>query len=177
MAGKMKKTYFPTTRFVELAARDGGITQDAAVKSALQSIESKRAESDDVIVKSIVAIESIVYAPNATDRLSEREMRSILRHADQIVTLAGMFCYEWLDLVTRSLCDVTDGLLSAGMSDAAPVTVHVQALRMVAPGAAALAPDEADRVFEGLRKVQAHYHFSSLSNARDTQGDPSFDVN
>ncbi len=179
MAAKMKKTYFPTTRFVELAARDGGVTKDAAVKSALQSIESKRAESDDVILKSIAAIEAIVFAPRASNRLSELEMLSVLRHADQVVTLAGMFCYEWLDIVTRSLCDITDGLLSAGMSDAAPIIVHVQALRMMAPGAPPLEPDQADRVLEGLKKVQDHYQFSSLSNARDTQdvGDPSFDVN
>lgn len=179
MAAKMKKTYFPTTRFVELAARGGGITQDAAVESALQSIESSRAESDDAIVKSIAAIESIVYAPHVSGVLSEPEMRSVLRHADQIVTLAGMFCYEWLDIVTRSLCDITDGLLSAGMSDAAPVIVHVQALRMMAPGAPALAPDQAERVLEGLKKVQDHYQFSSLSNARDNQdvGEPSFDIN
>jgi len=174
----MKKTHFPITRFVELAARDGGITRDAAVEQALESIESCRAKSDEVIEESIAAIESVVYAPHVRDRLSEFEMRAVLRHADQIVTLAGMFCYEWLDIATRYLCDITDGLLSAGMSDAAPIVVHVQALRMMAPSAAVLAPDEADKVLAELKKVQTYYRFSSLSSARDSHDieDASFDV-
>lgn len=35
----MKKIHFPKTRFAELAARAGGITQEAAVNGALKNIE------------------------------------------------------------------------------------------------------------------------------------------
>jgi hypothetical protein len=165
----MTMIHFPTTRFAELAARGGGITRTAAVDGALKGIESSRAESDGMIAKSIAAIETIVYAPHVGNSLSGDEMRDILRYADQIVTLAGMFSYGQLDAAARSLCDLTDGLLNAGLFEAAPVSVHVRALRLMAPGAAALESDEADRIFTGLRKVLAHFQISSLSSAVDCQ--------
>jgi hypothetical protein len=165
----MTMIHFPTTRFAELAARGGGITRTAAVDGALKGIESSRAESDGIIAKSIAAIEAIVYAPHVRDSLSGDEMRDLLRHADQIVTLAGMFNYGQLDAAARSLCDLTDGLLIAGVFEVAPVSVHVRALRLMAPGAAALEPDEAGRIFTGLQKVLAHFQISSLSNAGDCQ--------
>lgn len=122
-----------------------------------------------MIAKAIEATEAIVYAPHPNNRLSEEEMRAILRHGDQIVTLAGMFCYERLDTATRSLCDLTDGMLNAGLLDAAPIIVHVKAVRLMAPGSAELAPDEAERVFAGLEKVLSHFQFGSLSSVADCQ--------
>jgi hypothetical protein len=165
----MTMIHFPTTRFAELAARGGGITRTAAIDGALKGIESSRADSDGIIAESIAAIETIVYAPHVGDSLSGEKMRDILRHADQIVTLAGMFNYGQLDTAARSLCDLTDGMLNAGLFEVAPVSVHVRALRLVAPGAAVLEPDEAGRIFAGLQKVLAHFQISSLSSAGDCQ--------
>ena len=167
----MKMVHFPTTRFAELAARGGGITRQAAVDNALKSIESSRAESDAIITKAITAIEGIVYAPGVDSSLTDDDMRAILRQADQIVTLAGMFCYERLDLATRSLCDLVDGLLNAGLSYTAPVEVHVKAIRLMAPGSAPLGEDEADKIFAGLEKVLSHFQFGSLSAVAVGLGD------
>lgn len=165
----MRKIHFPKTRFAELAARAGGITQESAVNGALKNIESARADSDSMIAKAIEATETIVYAPHPNSRLSEEELRAILRHGDQIVTLAGMFCYERLDIAARSLCDLTDGMLIAGLFEAAPIVVHVKAVRLMAPGSVELSPDEANRVFAGLEKVLSHFQFGSLSSVVDYQ--------
>jgi hypothetical protein len=163
MDGKMKKIHFPKTRFSELAARKGGVVREIAVEEALNSIEASRGESDAVIETSIAAIEAIAYP--ADGKLSAPQMREILRLADQIVTLAGLFRYHDLDTAARSLCDLTDGLLNAGLSDAAPVIVHAQALRLMAPGSALLAtPQEAKRILDGLKRILDHFNFASLSS-------------
>jgi len=167
----MKLIHFPKTRFAELAARAGGITQSAAIEGALKGIESARPESDATILNAIGAIEEILYAPDVGSNLSEANMHAILRHADQIVTLAGMFCYEQLDLAARSLCDLVDGLLNSGQSFVAPIDVHVRALRLMAPGSTSPSRAEADKVFEGLQKILSHFKFISLSSV-----DKSLDV-
>jgi hypothetical protein len=163
----MKLIHFPKTRFAELAARAGGITEDVAVDGALKAIESARPESDGMIAKAIAEIEAIVYSPDVGDQLTTEDLRAILRHTDQIVTLAGMFCYERLDIAARSFCDLVDGLLNAGVSDIAPVVVHVKAIRLMALGGAELAQEEADRVLNGLERVLSHFQFTSLSSVGD----------
>ena len=90
-------------------------------------------------------------------------MSTILRYADQIVTLAGTFGYQSLDLATRSLCDVTDGLLGAGIDDVAPIAVHVQAMRLMAPGAPALSPPETANVLGELARILTHFELSTIS--------------
>jgi len=165
MDGKMKKIHFPKTRFSELAARAGGVVREAAVEEAHNAIEASRGESDAVIESSIAAIEAIAYS--AGPDLSVPQMRDILRLADQIVTLAGLFRYQELDAAARSLCDLTDGLLHAGLTDSAPVIVHAQALRMMAPSTAMpVAPQEAQRILDGLRRILDYFGFTSLSNAQ-----------
>jgi len=171
----MKKIHFPKTRFAELAARAGGVVRETAVEEALNNIEASRDESDAVIESSIAAIEAIAYSAGA--ELPAPQMREILRFADQIVTLAGLFRYHDLDAAARSLCDLTDGLLNAGLSDSAPVIVHAQALRLMAPGAAMLtAPEEAQRILDGLRRILDYFHFTPLSNDDAEIEDAAFEV-
>ncbi len=67
-------------------------------------------------------------------------MTAILKHADQVVTLSGMFGYSALDTAARSLCDVADGMLRAGVWDRAPIAVHVQTMHLLVPGGMSLSP-------------------------------------
>ena len=111
MAGKAKKKiFFPKTRLSELAARAGGMLRDDALDGAMKSLEAMRAQADIEIRKSISAMEAIVFARDAGDTLDEGQMRDILRQADQIVTLAGTFCYPTLDNAARSLCGLANEL-------------------------------------------------------------------
>jgi hypothetical protein len=156
------KTYFPQTRLSEVAARSGGIARDEAVAGALESVESMRGEGNEEIVLSMTAIEAIVKGSNGRS-LHADDMQKILQFADQIVTLAGTFGYSALDKVMRSMCDVTDGLLQARLSDAAPIIVHAQAMRLMPPGSTALSPDETTKVLGELAKILTHYNFGSLA--------------
>ena len=96
MSRQPVKTFFPQTRLSELAARPGGISRSDAIEGALKSIETMRGEGNATILKSMEEIEVVAYAAKG-GQLSEDDMCKILRHADQIVTLAGTFGYVTLD--------------------------------------------------------------------------------
>jgi hypothetical protein len=162
MTSRPVKTYFPQSRLSEIAARSGGIARDEAVAGALESVETMRVECDEEIGRSMASIEAIVAASNGKS-LHADDMRKILQYADQIVTLAGTFGYTALDKAMRSMCDVTDGLLQARLSDAAPVIVHAQAMRLMAPGSTVLSPGETARMLDELAKILVHYNFGSLA--------------
>lgn len=172
MAGKAKKkVFFPKTRLAELAARAGGVTRDDAIDGALTSLESMRDRADAEIRSAIAAMEGIVLARSAGDTLDDEQMNGVLRHADQVVTLAGTFCYTALDAAARSLCDVADGLLRAGLRDRKPVAVHVQTMHLLAPGVMTLSSEHTETLLGELAKVAEHFNFGSLGAAQGTEGD------
>jgi hypothetical protein len=172
MAGKAKKKiFFPKTRLSELAARAGGMLRDDALDGAMKSLEAMRAQGDIEIRKSISAMEAIVFARDAGETLDEGQMRDILRQADQIVTLAGTFCYPMLDNAARSLCDIVDGLIRTGMNSRRPVAVHVQTIHLMAPGGMILSPEHAEMMLGELAKVAAHFNFGSLGATPVNDGD------
>src|SRR3569832_334119 len=175
MAGKAKKKiYFPKTRLAELAARAGGILRDDALDGASKSLEGMREQADTQIRSAIKAMEDIVFSRAAGEALDDEQMLAILRHADQIVTLAGTFCYGTLDTAAKSLCDVTDGLIRAGLHNRQPVAVHVQTMHLLAPGVMKLSAEHAEKMLGELAKVNAHFNFASLG---DTQVNDSVELN
>jgi len=159
----MKMIHFPTTRLSEMVARAGGVSRSDAVEGAMAQMESMRGESDNVIEAAISAVEAVALAASARGKFTKAQMLDILRYGDQIVTLAGTFGYAPLDIASRSLCDVTDGLLGAGLDDPAPILVHVQAIRMMAPRATPLKTEEIEKILAELKKVSAHFNFGPLS--------------
>jgi len=167
MARQIKKVYFPMTRLAELAARDGGITRAMALESAMESIGSMRPQADAEIENSIKAIEDAVAGQR---QVPEEGLRAILRYGDQIVTLAGTFGYEALDHAAKSLCDLADGMLRTGMHDAAPVVVHIQTIRLMAPGGTALEPTHTEKMLEELAKVLKFFDFGSLAGTAAESG-------
>lgn len=170
MSAKAKISY-PKSRLTELAARDGGIPSDIAVENATKSLESMRAKSDEKIRGAISAIEDILSAPRSAPTLNKEQMSAILRHADQIVTLSGTFCYANLDRAARSLCDVADGLLRAGMTDSKPIEVHVQTMHLLAPGSVALSDGHAAMMLGELARVAEHFNLGSLALVIDDSND------
>lgn len=172
MAGKAKKKiFFPKTRLAELAARSGGILRDDALEGAMKTLEGMREKADTQIRAAVAAMEDIVFGAASGDTLDNEQILSILRHADQIVTLAGTFGYTTLDSASKSLCDVADGLLRAGMHDRQPVAVHVQTLHLLAPGKMVLSPEHAEKMLAELSKVSAHFNFDSLGATAVNDGE------
>jgi hypothetical protein len=155
------KTYFPTTRLSQLGARPGGLSRDEAVAAAMVSLEAERTGADREIQRSVTAMEHIVQGVRAA-AVSKTEILDVLRHADQLVTVAGMFGYSDLDAAARSLCDIADGLLRHEIYERAPLAVHVQTLRLLAPGGPPLQPGHGAILLEELAKVAQHFNFGSL---------------
>jgi hypothetical protein len=160
-------THFPKTRLAELAGRIGGISRSDALAEAKSQLDAMRPQADETIEASITALEAIVYGPAQGDGHSPEQMGEILCLCDQIVTLAGTFDYPALDKVTRSLCDVTDGLLRLKRGDAAPIQVHMRALRLVSPRAAVLGPEELEQMLSQLTRILTHYGFDRISDSAD----------
>jgi hypothetical protein len=163
MTARPVKTYFPQTRLSEIAASGGGIARDDAIAGALESIESMRTQGDAEITRAMMTIESVLAAAMPRG-LSGPDMQKILLNADLVITLAGTFGYASLDKVMRSMCDVTDGLFQSGQYDIAPILVHAQSMRLMAPGTTTLSPEETVKVLAELAKILKHYNFGSLAN-------------
>jgi hypothetical protein len=162
MARVAKKIHFPKTRLTELASRSGGVTRDRAVEEAFKSIDNLRDHAVSTIDTATTSIENILRAAKG-GHITKDEMRKVLRGADNIVTMAGTFGMETLEKIGKSLCDIADGLLSHSTQDIAPIAVHVQAIRLAAPGKPELAAPAASHILSELAKVRAHYGFASLA--------------
>jgi len=87
---------------------------------------------------------------------SKAQMEALLRHGDRIVTLAGSFGYARLEAAGKGLCDVTAGMMAAGLQQTAPVAVHLRAIELLAPGGAEPAPEVVETVFRELDRMAAH---------------------
>jgi hypothetical protein len=161
MSGAMKRVYFPKIKLQEMLMRPGGIARDDAIGNAIENLRAESAESNLVIEQAIAAIAAI--ASNAKGNvLPEADMKAILIQADEIVTVAGTFGYEHLDRAAKGLCDIADGLIRAQRTDAAPIHVHVMALRLFSPTAAAPSSAEAEKVIRELASVTAFYNFAAI---------------
>jgi hypothetical protein len=159
-----KMIHFPVTRLSELAARNGGITREHAVEAAKASIEGLRDLALETIGDALRAIETVAYSAKR-NALSREDMKDILMQADHIVTMTATFGLETLECAAKSLCDVADGLLTRESGDAAPIIVHVQTMRLLAPGSAPLNEEQSQCVLSELTKVREHFQFAPLSAA------------
>ncbi len=163
---KTVMTFFPETKLAKLAARPGGLMRDIAIENAMKSIEAMRAEGDEAIKHEMDEIDKIMAGVQG-NRMPADQMKLVLHRADLIVTLSATFGYEPLARCMRSLCDVADGLLHAGLEDSAPVAVHARSMRLLAPGSAALSPPQVEVVLGELAKILTHYDFSPISKQAD----------
>ena len=153
--------HFPKTRLSELVRKFGGLSRDDAVAAATSELETLRLEADSAILTAIAQLEKMVAADKSGG--GEDAMKELLPVCDQIVTLAGTYGYGALDKATRSLCDLLDGLIGAGTRDRASIRVHVQTIRMMAPGSL-LGPEQVEVMLFELTKLLDHHGFSSLSD-------------
>lgn len=158
------RTYFPTTRLTELAKRSGGMARDEAVAAAVASLEAERGGADREIRKAITLMEGALTLGGG-ETLAPTQILEVMRHADQVVTLAGMFGYRDLETAAKSLCDIADGLVRNFVPERAPLAVHIQTLRLLAPGGPSLGAERAKLMLAELAKVTAHFNFGSLANA------------
>jgi len=149
----------------ELVGQFGGLSREEAVQAATRGLEGMRAESDQAIVSAIGQLETIV---KGAAKCSDAELtRQVLPLCDRIVTLAGTFGYAALDEASRSLCDLLDGLSNQGKSDPASVRVHVQTMRMFAPGATPLGEERTEVLLFELHKLLEFHGLAPPERSED----------
>jgi hypothetical protein len=171
MTHATKMIHFPKTHLAELAERHGGTTRSHALEEATKGVQCMLDIGLEMINHAMVAIEATIYS--AKEGLLDRPaMVDLLRQADQIVTMAATFEYATLEEAAKSLCDVVDGLLARGLTDAAPVLVHVQAMRFMIPGSAKFGQGEVTLILAELARVRDHYQFTRLSSGTEADIDP-----
>ncbi len=153
--GSNKKIYFPELRLTEKVMAGGGTTRDDAVAGAIANLQTISAEGDFVMNGSIQKIEKLVKGSGG--KIDTAILNELLVHADQVITLAGTFGYDYLDRAARSMCDTIELLLTQKSTDMAPIAVHADALRLFAPKKGGPTGDAAEGVLAELARVLAHY--------------------
>jgi hypothetical protein len=144
-------THFPKSRLSELVGRFGGLSREEAIEAASRELEVLRPESDKAILSAITRMEEIVTGQ--TKRGDAVLIKQLLPLCDQLVTLAGTFGYCSLDKAARSLCDLLDGLLDQGKDDLASIRVHVETIRMLAPGTKLMSEEHIELMLRELPKL------------------------
>ena len=162
MTSAAKMIHFPVTRLSELAARNGGVSRDQAIEEAKKSVEDLRDLALETIEAALRAIEVVAYSAKR-GKLPAATIKEILTQTDHVVTMAATFGMDNFECAAKSLCDVADGILTRGSDEAAPILVHVQTMRLLAPGGAPLDDTQCQHLLSELTKVRAHFHFAPLS--------------
>ena len=162
-----RMTHFPRLSLADTINGFGGVSRDEAVQAATEQLETLRGDADQAIEESLSAIEQLCATPQAGSAYSAAQLSGMLVRCDQIVTLAGTFGYRALDDATRYLCDLADGLLRSGTSDVPSVTVHVRAMRLLAPGSPPLAPGHQEKVLSELGRILAHHGYPRANDLAD----------
>jgi hypothetical protein len=153
---KKARVFLPHSNLKEQLSRAGGKSRDEAVKAAMAGVETLREKSMDAIDTAIKAVEAVAQEGN-NGKLSETNLKDVLRNADEIVELAGTFDLPNLDAAGRSLCDLVGLLLKTSPFPAEPIAVHARALRLFAPGRPSLSAIEIEMVLAELERFRAFF--------------------
>ncbi len=150
----------------QLLRKPGGIARGEAIEAAGRNVETLREDFVTAIPGEIDALETILETAGRK-RLATSELDAMLRRADQLLTLSGTFGYDLLDQVVKRFCDLALGMIEKNIDDAAPVDVHLRAMRFVCPGGPELAVSDADHMLTKLAAVHAHYGIARLQLEED----------
>jgi hypothetical protein len=153
---KPPKMHVPEMQLAKLAKQPGGRLRDEAIAAAETRVETLRGDGVDGIEAAIAEIEAVAKA-SANGQLSTKQFMIIQELADRIITLSGTFGFKRLDIVARSLADLTNLLLASGTGPVAPVLVHARAARLFAPKADPLPEEGAQKILAELKKVLEHF--------------------
>lgn len=148
-------------RLGQMLRQPGGIKREDAVEAAQKNVETLREEFIAAIPGEVTALEDL-FAVAKMSGMSPELITAMLHRASQLLTLSGTFGYDLLDVVTRRFCDFASGMIDLGITDTAPVGVHLRAMRLLCPGNAELSKEEADRMLSSLAALHEHYRIQCL---------------
>lgn len=143
-------------RLAVLLKKPGGVTREQALQDASGRVEKLRARFVEAVPKEITALEAMlaVYGPS----VPAEGLEALLNRAGQILTLSGTFNLDTLDVVVKRFCDFAIAMLDQKIdAAAAPLHVHLRAMRLVSPGAPSISAGEIEHMMSGLARVHSHY--------------------
>jgi hypothetical protein len=157
--GKSCKVIPVKNRLGQLLRMPGGLARDEAVGAACKAVDTLREDYVKAIPGEIGALEAIA---SGRKHIPAVQLKAMLQRSGHLLTLSGTFGYNMLDEVVKRFCDLATGMIEKDISDAAPVAVHLRAMRLVSPGCNELSEAESDHMLSELEKVHAHYGIERL---------------
>ena len=91
----------------------------------------------------------------AGKQISRFQLLDILSQVDPLLTLSGTFGSETLDAVVKRFCDLCAGMVEKGITDSAPLIVHLRAMRLVFK--TELSQEQNGEILNELSLIHAHY--------------------
>jgi hypothetical protein len=135
----------PDIALVRLLARGSGRPRAQAVAAAAVCLTAQQDMA-------MAAIEALITGLETHGE----DMARIGRDADRIITLAGPFGLAPLADAARRLCDLTMNLRARNRQAPDALAVHVQALRLFAPGSPVLGDADAAMVLGRIAALASH---------------------
>lgn len=119
------RTFKYRTNLSRKMSAPGGLRPGEAVAKAEAGLETHREAAMTSLRQRLVALEAlcVALAPGSEARVYD--------DAAALLDLAGFFDTGPLYTAAFSLCELSDGMIEAGDWEWPPITVHVQALRLI----------------------------------------------
>jgi hypothetical protein len=153
MTKKAARLSHPDIALNRLLARGAGRPRAEAIAAAAVRLTAQQAMAMTAIGALIAGLET-----------QSEDLARVGRDADRIITLAEPFGLAPLADAARRLCDLAAMLRARGRHAPDALTVHIQALRLFAPGSPAL--DDADAALVLGRIAALASHVSSPLSGR-----------
>jgi hypothetical protein len=146
----------------ELLHMPGGISRDEAVGEAQRLIDELRGECEQAIPGEITMLEDLAALVGPT--IDTHQLSMLLNAVGPLLTLTGTFGPPSLDAVVKRLCDLCAGMRVNGITDMAPVRVHLRAMRLL--WNTGLNESQIAEVLGELQRIHSYYGIA----ARAPQG-------
>ena len=149
------KFYEISTRLARMLPRSGGMAREAALKNAVEAVESLREGKVAVIGEEIAACEKIAAANSRS--VSDQALQDLLLRTGVVFNLSGTYGMATLNSVCMSTLDLISLMKEKGISSGEGIFVHVRAMVLAAPTGGPLGADDAEKLLARLRSVIEHY--------------------
>jgi hypothetical protein len=149
---KSARLYKIENRLGEIARRPGGKRIADALNAAETRVKNKHAELAATLPEATLRLKALLDSASAAPGPA---LEGLYTESNQIFSLAAALDQRTLADAAYSLCDLVDGFRETGEISWQAVTVHVDAIRLLAAH-----PDSAQMratILAGLRKVGARF--------------------
>jgi hypothetical protein len=141
-------------QYRDMIRRPGGIDPERAISAAQTSVDGLREKLSVVLIDKVNQIERDTTC--GLRHMSREELDDVEHIGKVIFNLAGTYGYAGLQWVAVSLLDLLSVMRERNLFCIAPVSVHAQAARLLAPGMPELPRQNIEYILAELKKVTGH---------------------